>query len=170
MQSSIDVSSFLTKGQQYTFSFLPAGAVSIVYRPSLDDVTAVLQGVAGIDALAVAVQPASFFSVSGDQFNVTFTYAGDGSDTVASMQGSLLDQLNTLATSFSFVAAYGSAAGAPADTSGVTENLQAAADALKNSVGSILPSTGWIWGIAVILVLALFVYSGGATAVRRAVA
>lgn len=162
MQTAIDLSIFLAKGQQYTFSFEPSGAVAVVYRPSLADVTAALQGLPGIDALAVAVQSASFFSLSGDQFNVTFNYAGDGSDTVASMQGAMLDQLNTLATSFSFLAAYGGSSGTPADQAGIAANLL--------SAGSLLPSTGSLWAYVVLALIVLFFMSGGVSVLRRVTA
>lgn len=170
MQPAIDLSAFLTKGQQYTFSLQPSGAVSYVYRPSLADVTAAIDGLPGVDSLAVAVQPASFFSISGDQFNVSFDYSGDGSDTVASMQGAMLDALSDLATGFMFIAAYGGGSGTPADTSGISEDLQGAADALKNTAGSLLPSTSAIWAIAILALVVVFFLSGGATVLKRATA
>lgn len=170
MQTALDISGFLAQGGLYTFTLTPAGIVSSVYRPSLDDVTAAIQGVPGVDSLAVTVQPANFFSISPDQFNLSFVYHGDGADTVASMAGQLIDALSGLATSFSFVGAYGGPAGAPADTSGISENLQAAADTVKQSVSSVLPGTGSLWAIAVIGLIVVFLLSGGAQIVRRAAA
>lgn len=163
MQTAIDLATFLTKGQQYTFSLQPSGAVSYVYRPSLADVTAAIDGLPGVDSLAVAVQPANFFSISGDQFNVTFDYSGDGSDTVASIEGAMLDALSDLSTGFTFIAAYVGASGTPADTSGVSETLHAA-------VKSVVPSTSSLWAIALIGLIVIFFLSGGATVLRRATA
>jgi hypothetical protein len=162
LQTALDISSFLQQGSQYTFSLTPSGLISNFYRPSSDDVLTALQGVPGLDALAVVVQPASFFSLGADQFNVTFVYSGDGSDTVASMAGQLIDALSGLSTSFSFVSAYGGPAGAPADTSGLTQ--------AANSLSNVVPSTGSLWAIALIGLIVIFLLSGGAQIVRRAAA
>lgn len=163
MSFAISNSGALQPGVQYTFSFKPSGALSVVYRPSLSDVTAVIDGVGGVDALAVVVQPASFFSIGSDQFNVTFTYNGDGSDTVESMTSDMLDALSSLSTAFQFIAAYQGGSGTPADTSGVSEDIHAAAAA-------VIPSTGSLWAIALIAIVVLFFFSGGASVVRRALA
>lgn len=150
------LSDFMVKGQQYTFSFQPSGIVASVYRPSSDSVLSALQFDPLLSQVSVAVQPASFWSVDNDQFNITFIYAGAGDDQVSDMVSSILDDLSNQTTSFNFVSAYTGATGAPADvanTGGI-------------DINSIIPSTSGIWAIAIIVLLGVFVVSGGPSVAR----
>jgi len=94
--------------------------------------------------------------LSGNEFDVTFTYNGDGSDTMAYAVQSILDATSGfLGNNLNFLGAY------VGDT-GVEGN--------QPPPPNILPSSSSLWAIAVIGILVVFVLAGGPSVARRATA
>jgi hypothetical protein len=163
MPSTLGQSDFMVRGSQYTFSFTPSGMVAAVYRPSVGDITGAINMDPLISGMSVSDIPASFWSLANDQIDITFTYAGDGTDQVSDMANALMDDLSNLSTNFSFLGAYGGRAGTAPDVTGIDTTLAA-----TKKAAALLPSTTGLVAIAVIVLLGVFVLSGGAGATRGA--
>lgn len=156
---AIDVSTFLQPGAQYTFSFQQSGFNPI--RAGVADVTAALQYVAGVSNPSVRLV-GGVLGLFANQYDLTFTYQGDNSTVAADLIQPMLvalDDLETLA-SFDFLGASGGA-------SGVAPNTTLASSPLSSLA---LPSTSGMWALAVVVLLLVFLMSGGASVVRRVTA
>lgn len=151
----VDLSDFLVRGAQYTVSFKQTGWNP--FRVGVDTVTSELQGVANMSKIAVKLV-GGVFGLGADQFDVTFTYVGDGGDALGNVVQPMLDAVNTTFYSFDYIGAVGGASGVPTDAPG------SPASPLH------LPDNTTLTIIVVILLLVTFLASGGAAATRRAVA
>lgn len=147
----LNVSTFLQRGQTYTISLQPSFFTPLDFS-SFDSLTASVQGVNTMNGAYFHAGESGFLS---NQVNCTFTYIGDGSDTVANLYQQIVDAMGSTFGSYSFV-------GATMDSSGVPETGGAKLPSL--------PSSSGLWAIALIALLAVFVLSGGATAIRSALA
>lgn len=143
---SIDINTFLKRGQLYTITFKSSGW----YKPLLDTITSELQYIPGIgNATATysgGLLGTGFFS---DQLDVTFLYTGDGSDVIANIVQNMLDQISGTFAQFDYVGAYTGATGTPTEVDKVTDPIKS----LTNPTS--------LWAIAIILIVVVFVASGG---------
>ncbi len=155
---NLSVTDFLIPNQVYTFSIQPSGVLAYAYRPSATDLLSAFQNNPLLGSVSVNVSPASWASVSPDIFLVTFTYMGDGQDQVSDIFQSMLDDLSSLSISsvesMSFVAAVTGTQGVGSETTPGVPQLDSSS----------------LWAVAVIVLLAVFVLSGGASATRAAIA
>lgn len=160
MSNIVDLSTFLSPGTVYTMSF-SASILSYISGSAFD--TAAMDGalatISGISQ-AQAWQPNHFSS----QVNVTFTYTGDGSDVVANLYQTIVQALeDSTSGTFDYV-------GTVINPGGEVPGTQ------PNALGSqpikvpALDLSSSLWAIALIGLLVVFVYSGGATATRAALA
>lgn len=152
----VDLSQFLTPGQTLTLSFKQSGLNPI--RAGVADVTSALQYLALPIKNPSVVLVGGVFGLFANQYDITFQYSGDGSDVLANLQVPIQDALNNLETlaSFDFLGANAGAGGvAPNSTPGTSPGLPA-----------LIPSTSGLWAIAIIVLLVVFVMSGGAGVVR----
>ena len=155
---AIGVEQFLVSGQQYTISFAQNGWNPI--RAGSADVTSALQYIPNVKNLSVHLV-GGVFGLFANQYDVNFTYTGDGADALAVVVEPMLevlDNLETLAT-FDFL-------GANTGSGGVDPNSKPA-DSPKPSW---IPSTSALWAIAIVAILVVFLASGGAGILRRVVA
>lgn len=151
-----NIEDFLNRGQVYTMSLLEGGIFGDVVGQGIDSATSALQTVSGVSGLKVSQ---SFLSIY--TFDITFTYTGDGADTVAAMYQNFADALGHWGYTWDYVT-----------TVTGTQSGSAGGDAtqtIKDAITSVTPSTGSLWAIAVIGLLAVFLLSGGAAATRRLV-
>ena len=156
--AAIDVSTFLENGRQYTISFAQSGWNPI--RAGAADVTSALQYIPNVSGLSVKLV-GGVFGLFANQYDVSFTYTGDGTDVLAIVLEPMLealDNLETLAT-FDFL-------GANAGAGGVDPNSKPA----DSPDLSFIPSTSALWAIAVIAILVVFFASGGVALLRRVAA
>lgn len=142
--TSLDLSTFLVRGERYTIT---------VVEPILEagrDVTYVLSKVNTISII-------SQVSVSkvGWNWDIKFTYVGDGADVVANVSGAILEQLATWYASWEFAGAYTGDKGA----------AQTQQDTTKVDIP--LPTTSTLVLLVIGLGLIVFLASGGATIARR---
>jgi hypothetical protein len=138
----------LTNGKSYTMS-MQAGVATIV--ASVDQLTTDLENSAAVD-LASAIQTnKQFFSVS--TYDVTFTYTGDGTDTVADVFNEFASALDGWFASWKFIACV---EGTTPGTGSSTKDPPS------------FPTASSLWAIVVIGLIVLFFFSGGASLVRRA--
>lgn len=107
---ALSVQDFLQPGRVYTFSFKSDGW----YRPMLDTVTSELQAVPYISGASVKLV-GGVFGFFADQFDVTFTYTGDGSDAVGSIAGYIMQATSQGLVDLSFVGAVGGDSGVPTE-------------------------------------------------------
>jgi hypothetical protein len=153
---SLDISAFLQRGAVYTVSFKSTG----LYRPSLDTVVAALQYLPNASNVSVKLV-GGVFGFFADQFDMTFNYTGDGSDTVAGIIQPSLDALNNLGigVGFDFVGASGGSVGVPVE--GSTQG---------GGAGSTLPTIDTTTIVLVVIGLGLIIFlaSGGPSLIRRA--
>jgi hypothetical protein len=157
----LDLSEFLMPGKTYTITVTPGGVVSYLEHPDVGALTAALQGLNFMDAPQLAV--ATPVQVGGtDYYNVTFTYSGDGSDVVAGLYQEISDAFSgaTAVTVWNFVGASEGGAGVPQqDQTGKLPSLP-----------SVIPASGSLWAIVVILLIAAFMFSGGSSFLKRVLA
>jgi hypothetical protein len=154
--AAVEISTFLNRGQQYTFSFAQGGLNPI--RKGAADVTEALQYLSGVSQLSVALV-GGVMGLFANQYDVTFTYVGDGSDTVANLVQNMLDALDSTFYTFDFL-------GANSGGGGVTPNDAAATNTNDLASGFGLTSSS-LWAIAIVALAVVFVMSGGASASRR---
>lgn len=157
---SLDLSQFLTPGQQYTITVTPGGFVSYLEHPDVGSLTAALQGLNYMNAPGLTVStPAQIGGT--DYYNVTFEYSGDGSDVVAGLYQQIADAFAaaTSVSTWNFV-------GANQGAGGVAQQNQSGS---LPSISSLVPSSGSLWAIVAILVIAAFLFSGGSSALRRVI-
>lgn len=144
----LDLSSFLTPGQQYTITVEPGGLMSYVEHPDVGALTAALQGLNFMDAPSLAVTTP--VQIGGtDYYNVSFTYSGDGSDIVAGLYQEISDAFSaaTAVSSWGFVGANQGGAGVGQQDQSGSLNLS-----------SLVPSSGSLWAIVVILIIGVFLF------------
>lgn len=168
MTDTLNMNENLVHGQQYTFSFLSGvGIAAQVGGVIADGPTLTAQFQADLSGFmsGITVKVASDLEqqfLSDTQVDVTFIYTQAGADTVSSLSDLLMASLyqgesfySSVLTNYpSFVGAYGGSQGA-----------------VKNGLGiPSLPSTSSLWAIAVLALLGVFVFSGGASATRAALA
>jgi hypothetical protein len=148
--ASIGINDVLRTGQVYTLSFKPSFAAELGGAMDLSALTAPLQYIDGISGVQV-ITPALF---SG-QVDVHFTYSGDGADASAMVQAILNAWDNAISFgSFTWI-------GATTTTTGL--------GTVAPDLSGLVPSSSSLWALAVIALVAVFVFSGGAGVVRRAV-
>lgn len=148
--ATLDISTFLKRGQQYTFSFTPSFFSTLDFD-SFATLTGKLQTVAGMSQVYVHTGDNQAFS---NTVNVTFVYAGDGSDVVANLASTIMERMSGFFGSYNFI-------GATSDGTGVPEKGGA-------ELPDIIPSTTAIVAIVVGLAIVAFLASGGAGLIRRA--
>lgn len=159
---SLDLSQFLTPGQQYTITVEPGGVMSYLEHPDLGSLTAALQGLNFMSAPGLTVTTPVQLGGT-DFYNVTFEYSGDGSDVVAGLYQEIADAFAaaTSVSTWNFV-------GANQGAGGVAQQNQSGSLGLP-SISSLVPSSGSLWAIVAILVIAAFLFSGGSSALRRVI-
>lgn len=159
---SLDLSEFLAPGQVYTITVSPGGVVSYLEHPDVGALTAALQGLNFMDAPGLAVTTPVQLGGT-DYYNVTFSYSGDGSDVVAGLYQEIADAFAgaTAVSVWNFV-------GANQGAGGVQQQDQSGNVSLP-SVSSLLGSSGSLWAIVAILIIAAFLFSGGSGALRRVI-
>lgn len=159
----LDPNTYLLKGSRYTFSFVQSAGTWLTYY-SIDDITSRLQVSQGdlLSQVQVSDVKTGTFGLGGDQFDISFVYVGDGSDTVDSVATEISNDVGTWATELSYV-------GGQVGSTGVVVASETS-DPLKAAKDSLLPSTGALWAVAVALVVVAFLASGGAGIVRNATA
>jgi hypothetical protein len=158
--TALDVSTFLTPGADYTFSFSPSlgSVLDSAFSSDLSSLFSPLQFVSRISS--ATVKQAAGLSL---QLNVSFVYIGDGSDTVANAIQWILDAWasSQLFGTYDFVGAAGGSApiatgGSDLVTSGITSGL-----------APLLPSSSGLWAIVGILLIVAFLMSGGSAFLKR---
>jgi len=122
----------------------------------LDTVTSELQFIPTITNIQIKLV-GGVFGFFADQFDVTFTYTGDGSDTAANIIQPMLDALNGVLASFDFVGITSGDTGVP------TEGTDAGGGAHIPEI-----STTTIALVVVGIALVVFLVSGGPSLVRGA--
>jgi hypothetical protein len=149
---------FLQRDQRYTITLEPAGFMSYIEHPDIGTLTSALQGMANLSQPTLTIGNVKGFGGT-DYYYVSFIYAGDGADTVAGIYQEIADSFSNAVSvhSWNFVGANTGAAGTPQEDPGKIDP-------------GLIPDSSWIWGFVAIAVLALFVYTGGATATRHALA
>jgi len=154
--AALDLGTFLQPGAVYTFSFSPS-AGSILDSAFSSDLSGLIGPLQYLSNMAnVSVKQASGFSFG---LTVTFTYTGDGSDVVASAVQWILDAWTSsqLFGNYDYIGATGGSA--PIATGG--------SDLLTSGISSLVPgSSSSLWALAVIVLLIVFVFSGGAGVTR----
>ena len=136
----------LTNGQTYTMS-LTAGFLSA--GVPVDQVTATLVNSPVVDIAEGIQTNQDFWSLK--TYNVTFTYTGDGTDTVSDVFNEFANALDVGLSSFDFLAC----------TTGTVPGTGSGA-----ANPPTLPTTGALWAYVAIGVLLIFVASGGIGVVR----
>lgn len=143
--TALDLDTSLNPGGRYTITI---NEPTLASGTSVQDVLSRLQGSDGMSQIAL--------TKVGWNWDVIFTYTGDGSDIVADIFQSIADRLNAWYGSWDYVGAYASATGAADSHSSVD-----------------LFSTGWLWALVALVILIVFIASGGigvARTVTRAAA
>jgi hypothetical protein len=146
--TTLDQSDFLVSGERYTIT---VNEPTLATGTSIDTILAELQGIPTMSHISL--------SRVGWNFDVTFTYTGDGSDVVANLFAQIVDRLDTWYGTWNYVAAYHGGTGAATGTK-ITPSIPAL-------------STSGLWAIAIIAIVLVFVLSGGiglARGVTKAVA
>lgn len=149
--AAVDISTFLVRGGQYTISLKSNG----LYRPLLDTVTSELQFVPSISGIQVKLV-GGIYGFFADQFDITFTYTGDGSDVAANVAGNMINAMSVNLASFELVGVSIGPAGIP------TEGTSAGGGAQLPSIDKTTVAL-----IVVGIGLIVFLASGGATVTRR---
>lgn len=163
MSQTLDISTFIVPGHVYTFSIKSSG----LYRPLLNTVQSELDYIATISGVSVKLVGGvlGFFA---DQFDVTFTYVGDGSDVVANIVQQILDATSVDLASFDFI-------GAVDNTfTGQTGGIPTEGTTAGGGAGATLPSlpttsnvTTWLVLGVIGIGLIVFLTSGGPSVTRR---
>jgi hypothetical protein len=152
---NVDISTFMVKGQAYTVSLKSVG----IGRPNIDTINSALQYVAGVSAPSIKLV-GGFYGLFADQFDVTFTYSGDGSDVIANVVGRILDATNSgYFTELEFVGAYTGATGTPTEGTAAGGGFQQP---------SLIPDTSTLVLIVLGLGLVVFIASGGPKLIKGA--
>jgi hypothetical protein len=159
--TALDVSSFLTSGADYTFSFSPSvgSILDSAFSSDLSSLFSPLQFVSRISNVTVKQAPGLSL-----QLNVSFVYTGDGSDTVANAIQWILDAWAStqLFGTYDFVGATGGPA--PIATGG----SDALTSGISSAISSVIPtSSSGLWAIVLILVIVAFLMSGGSAFLKR---
>src|SRR5271157_849573 len=146
---ALDINSFLTPGTQYTMSFSMSTLAYVTNAFDNGPLLAALQGMSGVSSVSV-----NFPTMTKEQVDVTFIYSGDGSDVAANLAGAIIQAFDS-ATSGSY------------DYIGTVSG--ATAPGFKPlDVSALVRSSSGLWALAVIAIVAVFLFSGGAGLVRRA--
>lgn len=149
--TSLDLSTFLTPGTQYTISI--AGSTAAITETS----DAVLSALA-TNPLFSQVSVARSILDSPLNWDITFVYAGDGSDVVANAFGAIQTALEGTFTSWDFISCTQGASGSVTSTQTSTVGLP--------SLSSLLPSSSGLWAIVILVAIGVFLFSGGANVLR----
>jgi hypothetical protein len=147
----LDVNTFLIRGTQYTLALKPSFLSALDFE-SYDSLTS---KVAGLSNLSGAYFHAGTSGLMSNEVDCTFTYSGDGSDVVANIYQQVTDAIDGTFGNYDFV--------------GMTQGA-AGTDETGGTPLPTLPSSSYLWAFAALAIIALFVYTGGATATRRALA
>jgi len=145
--TALNVDTSLNPGGRYTITI---NEPTLASGTSVQDVLSKLQGSDSMGQVAL--------TKVGWNWDVTFTYEGDGSDTVSDVFQEIATRLDAWYGSWDYVGAYASATGA--------------ADA-HTRLNIPLPSSGWLWALVALVILIVFIASGGigvARTVTRAAA
>jgi hypothetical protein len=169
----VNLNDFLVRGTAYTMSLKEGGVLGDIVGTSIDTATAALQGVANVSNIRVSQAWTSFFV-----FDISFTYTGDGSDVAAGIYQAFADALSGMGYSWDYITTTGPDSSsnqgiAPEAGSGDVVQLAGIQNAIGDAASSLtkfVPSGSSLWAIAAIGLLAVFLLSGGAPAVRRMVA
>lgn len=139
--TTLDVSDFLSPGGRYTIT---VNEPTLATGTNIDTILGSLQGISTMSHVVLAR--------NGWDFDVTFTYTGDGTDVVANLFQQIADRLDSWYGSWSYVGAYRGAVGAGTGT--------------KTNISIPAFSSSGLWAIAIIVLLIVFVMSGGAGLAR----
>jgi hypothetical protein len=153
----LDPNASLTMGTQYTLSMSVSGVVGVLANQSVDSITQQLEQSAAVD-LATGIQTNSPL-LHPSTYNVTFTYSGDGTDSAIDVFSEFANALNGFDKTWDFIAI---ASGAAPGTGG--------AGTVPPGTLPALPGASSLWAIALIVIVAVFFFSGGASLVRRVTA
>jgi hypothetical protein len=159
----------LTPGQTYTMTLTEGGlgllatAAEQAIGSAASSVQSSLNGCAGVDIASNISVTQTCFGLSN--FQITFQYSGDGTDSATDVFNEFANALESLGTSWSYV---GTVTGGP--TNCALGNAQAAtvsaAKAVAKTACNIANSPSSLWAIAIIGIIAVFVLSGGVGAAR----
>lgn len=167
---TLDMNTNMVHGRQYTFSFLSGVGIAAQIGGVIADaptLTAALQADMGGYISSISVKAASDLAqqfLSDTQLDVTFVYTQAGADTVASISEMMLGSIYLSESSYAqaltnaptFIGAYTGSFGTDSTPFGLPDLS--------------VPSASSLWAIAILALLGVFVFSGGATATRAALA
>jgi hypothetical protein len=145
------MSDFLERGKQYTFTFKNY----TVTTENAVDVLSRTQTVSGISQVTVN-RSGGIFGLGGGQFDISFTYTGDGADVVAVVAGNILSAIDSFPYYHDFVSAQEGVSGPPAKEEN-TPSLPKLTDVNTTLVIVVI-------GIG----LVVFLFAGGPSLIRRA--
>lgn len=153
---TIDPNANLAPGQQYTLSVLEGGVLGDIVGQSIDSVSAALNNSSAVDVatgISVSQSVLSIFT-----FDITFTYSGDGTDTPQDVFQEFAAALEATGYNWNYVTC---TAGMQAGSAGAT-----AVKTVAGAIQSVTPSSSSLWAVALIALLAIFVFSGGPELMR----
>ena len=161
---TIDISTLLTSGAQYAFTFEPVGVLSYLEHPDLGAVNSAVQAISTVANASVSVGVPGQLGGT-DFYTVAFTYAGDGSDAGAVVAQAIIDALNAATSvSWQFI-------GGTTGTQGVQQQNQSTNSSFISSLSSLNPiSSSSLWAILLIVAVVAFLAYGGGGLIRRATA
>jgi hypothetical protein len=158
----------LTPGAQYTLSMNESGGIlaALVVPPSALTVQQELVDDCSID-IATSISVQSFQETNGTGYDVTFIYSGDGTDSANDVFQEFANSLSGIITSWNYLGIVVGATGFAAANS-VTTQVSTAASNAAAAINPLIPSSSSLWAIAIIAIVAVFVFSGGIGVVRGA--
>jgi hypothetical protein len=148
--------SFLSPGTQYTMT-IECSVLGALENQSGESITAQLIGSCNVD-LASAISVTTPL-LSPTTYNVTFIYTGDGTDSVADVFQEFASALEDLITNWNYVqCTVGATPGAAGSTLG---------GASTPCLPSLQTSSSFLWAVAAIGLILVFVISGGPELARQ---
>lgn len=157
--AALSFTDFMVRGQQYTFSFNQSGWNPV--RLGSAEATGALQYISSISGVTVTLV-GGVLGLFASQYDVNFTYTGDGADVVGNVAQDIMTALESAESlsTFDFL-------GANTGSVGVTPDTAPASKTSAPGLGALGSSS--LWAIAAIVIVGAFVLSGGASATRRAI-
>jgi len=162
---NVGLDSPLTPGSTYTMSIRQGGVLGY-FEPATsgDSLTSTLDN-SGLVDLATNITVTQNTLATPYDFNVTFTYSGDGTDQLSDVFNEFVSALASFGTNWTFVLCVeGTQAGTQAATAGAA--ISNAASSLSKTASSLFGSPGSLWAIAVIALIVVFLLSGGPSLIR----
>jgi hypothetical protein len=172
---ALDINGTLTRGHSYTFSF--AGGFALVNAPIPVVIVAELQPWLNPN-LATNIS-CSTSGPGGMQADISFVFIGASGSAVSDLAEAIMGATNpdgdsgVLGSQLDFLGAVDNTVAGPGGTQPASGYFGPVGDATQKVVDNTknaLPSSSSLWAIVVLALFGLFVFSGGATATRAALA